>query len=88
MPTVVSTDGSAYIETWILHFSLFLENFCAHTKISSLRSISFDTLTGVFLIYLTKCQNKKCRLEIQNRVLGGTFFGMFQGENGYRGVKA
>ena len=60
-----------------------------HTqKISSLQSISFDTLTGVFLIYLTKCQNKKCRLEIQNRVLGGTFFGMFQGENGYRGVKA
>ena len=60
-----------------------------HTqKISSLRSISFDTLTGVFPIYLTKCQNKKCRLEIQNRVLGGTFFGMFQGENGYRGVKA
>ena len=60
-----------------------------HTqKIGSLRSISFDTLTVFFLIYLTKCQNKKCRLEIQNRVLGGTFFGMFQGENGYRGVKA
>ena len=44
-----------------------------------LHSFCFDTLTGVFLLYFTKYQNKKYRQKTQNRASGGTFIGLFQG---------
>ena len=44
-----------------------------------LHSFCFDTLTGIFLPYFTKCQNEKYRQKTQNRASDGTFTGLFQG---------
>ena len=67
---------------------IYLETVAGVTSLMAFYLIWKQPAGSFVLFRFTNCQNGKCRQKTQNRVSGGTSFGVYGGENSSFSVKA